>query len=160
MTQVIDKSFLNKAMLSLAQRSYSSNELTQKLFTFFSSQSSPYSPSDLMLQCKAVVDYCIERNWIDDSQYISEYIDMRCRKGCGSNRIIAELKQKGLPVDLIRSILNEKIIDWVGLAKIQIEKKYRQIDKHDVKQRTKIFQFLIYRGFNHHDIQLAYLSLQ
>lgn len=159
------KNLYNKAVQLLAQRNHSSAELRQKLINFYLKSLSASDKDEVILPCAeidAVIQYCLLHHWLDDSDYINQYIDVRVRKGYGRNRIIMELKQKGLANALILDIISQKDknIDWHELAIIQINKKFPAINKQDIQQKAKIFQFLMQKGFRQEDIRLAYSLLK
>lgn len=153
------QTFLNKAVQLLAQRNHSSTELKQKLSIFYLKKlSTDVESSDQSINAHidAVIAHCLSHHWLDDKQYIEQYINMRSRKGYGQNRILMELKQRGLPRSLIQYQLQQSEIDWIEVGLIQTQKKFRVSDKKDLQQKIKIFQFLTYRGFQQDEIKQIY----
>lgn len=156
------KTLSNKAVQLLAQRNHSSVELKKKLSAFYTKKLADNQhdfSDDAAIQIDEVIQYCISHHWLDDETYINQYIDMSVRKGCGKNRIIMELKQRGLDANLVLSVISRKDIDWEELAILQLMKKFPITNKNDIQQKAKIFQFLLYKGFNQSEINLAYSSL-
>ena len=165
MDQKLDKSILNKAVQLLAQRDHSSYELTQKLVLFFSrklncdDEDYPELKQQLKQEISLTIEYCICQNWINDTQYIEKYITMRANKGYGRQKIAVELKQRGLPEQVSRQLLNASDIDWAALAYQQLQKKFKQIDLKNNLQKQKSIQFLIYRGYTQSDVKTMYTLL-
>ena len=102
---------------------------------------------------KEVINYFSDLTLIDDHVFAQKWIESRLRRPYGSNRIKQELKQKGLPKDIIeteivKALHNDdyKEIDIVRkLVRKRIE-KYRGIDKTKIKQR--VYGYLQRRGFS------------
>lgn len=154
MNEKLNKLALNKAVQLLAQRDHSIFELTQKLFLFLESKI-PEKES-IGQQIQSVIDYCIQHRWLNDELYTEKYIEMRSQKGFGKYKIAFELKQRGLTLDMIDDILYKTDIDWTAIAIRQIRKKFPKMNKQDIKQKYKITQFLLYRGFTQEEIKYAY----
>lgn len=176
----LDKTLQNKAVQLLAQRNHSTLELEQKLYQFALTQQriefakcqkDQQLNSDALLeeentllphvyaQIQAVIKYCVEQRWLNEADYINQYIDMRVRKGCGYNRIIGELNQKGLTKHDVSIILNQKNVDWIELGLQQAKRKYSRVDSRDQKQKMTIMHFLSYRGFRQDEIRMIYSQL-
>ncbi|XKM13775.1 regulatory protein RecX [Orbaceae bacterium ac157xtp] len=151
---------LDKAVQLLAQRNHSSHELKQKLTQFCfkkSLQLSCFSPQEVVSHIDQVVELCVAKRWLDDKLYIEQYIDLRIRKGYGKARILKELEQKGLDDNTLnQAIIDEKNLDWLELGSKQLLKKFKNIDKTDIKQKAKVYQFLAYKGFSHDEISAIY----
>ncbi|WP_392561530.1 regulatory protein RecX [Orbus sturtevantii] len=156
------KNLLNKAVQLLAQRNHSSIELKQKLSLFYLKKyAHDFAIDDDLVkqQIDTAIQHCIAHNWINDIQYIQQYIDMRSRKGYGPNRIIGELKQHGFGLALVKEIFTAKNIDWYEVGLIRAQKKFQNFDKKDYQQKLKLFQFLTYRGFQQDHINQIYSLL-
>ncbi|WP_392552103.1 regulatory protein RecX [Orbus wheelerorum] len=149
-------------MQLLAQRNHSSVELKQKLSLFYVKKYADDLTIDnnaLSSLIDTIIQYCISQSWIDDIHYIGQYIDMRSRKGYGPNRVIGELKQRGLDSTLIKEVFSHKNINWCEIGLIQAQKKFQQFDKKNFQQKAKLFQFLAYRGFQQDEINQIYSLL-
>lgn len=174
-----DKIILHKAVQLLAQRDYSEFDLHKKLELYVKRQiikatqksrdnSSPlvtlseYTieiPENLKQKIANAVVYCQNHQWLDDHSYVEKYVRMRSRSGYGRNRIVLELKQKGLPSVLVDNIINESNIDWFAIAVQQLNKKFKSVIKQDLKQKAKIYRFLLSRGFLPEEVHHVYISL-
>ncbi|NUF48306.1 regulatory protein RecX [Gilliamella sp. ESL0250] len=155
----LNKLILNKAVQLLAQRDHSSYELSQKITFFFAKkqqstdEESQSQLAKLKIEIQDVIEYCINKNWINDEQYIEKYIVMRANKGYGKYKIAMELKQRGLSVDLSRQLLQMANINWEDLAHQQLLKKLKQINHKNNNKKQKCMQFLISRGYTQDDIK-------
>lgn len=159
-----NKLIFDKAVQLLAQRDHSSYELSQKLKLFFlnkiqRSDDDNHQFYQLQINIDGVIQQCIEKNWINDTQFIENYINRRAKKGYGQYKIVVELKQRGLSVNLSRNLLLSLNIDWVSIASEQLIKKLKKINVKDIQQKHKGCQFLLNRGFTQDEIKEAYLSL-
>ncbi|OCG23963.1 hypothetical protein A9G11_04895 [Gilliamella sp. wkB108] len=165
MNQKLNKLILNKAVQLLAQRDHSSYELTQKITLFFSKKikhcDDEFSEqlNQLKNEISDVIQYCISKNWVNDTQYIEKYIIMRADKGYGKYKIAIELKQRGISSHVSRDLLQKSAIDWVNIAHKQLIKKFKQVDPKDNQQRQKGIQYLISRGYTQDDVKTLYSLL-
>lgn len=162
-SNLLYKLFLDKAVQLLAQRNHSSIELKQKLRQFYikkqANEQMVIDNNFIDEQLDKVVQYSIEHHWIDDIGYIEQYVRMRARKGYGLIRIVGELKQRGLNVASVNNIIKKENIDWSELGLKQVQKKFHHLDKRDLQQKVKVFQFLAYKGFHQDDIAKIYSLL-
>ncbi|MDF7671126.1 regulatory protein RecX [Orbaceae bacterium ESL0721] len=172
MDEQLAKILRNKAVQLLAQRDHSSYELSQKLLIFAtksflskkSYEKAAFNDDEIYEQKRAeyrlliadVISYCTSHGWINDAEYVKKYIDMQVRKGNGRYKIAMELKQRGLQIEIVQSMLSNTYIDWAEVAANQIVKKFKQINKKDQTQKRKIVQFLLSRGFAQDEIKSAY----
>ncbi|WP_392566910.1 regulatory protein RecX [Utexia brackfieldae] len=167
---------MDKAVQLLAQRNHSKLELKKKLTLFFtkknrplSSKTDPFLDEDTLLsshmslikQIDQAIDYCHERKWLDDYAFAAVYIEMRSKRGFGYKRIIMELNQRGITNDVAMTFFAQNESDTV-LKKMSevIEKKYGKIDKFDIKQRQKIYRFLLSRGFSQQNVNSIYSLIE
>ena len=156
MTIALNKVIFEKAVQLLAQRDYSTKQLSQKLFVFFSKKDDQLDAESLTQAINDVITRCQQSHWLGDMQYIKKYTEMRSRKGFGKNRIVLELKQRGLKREMVDEFMQQIDIDWVEIAHNQLNKKFKEIDKHDLKQKRQIIQFLLYRGFSQTEVNSVY----
>ncbi len=97
--------------------------------------------------------------YIDDQNYAECYIRDKCLfSKWGERKITSSLIQKGIPLDLIKSILEELINEDIKIeqAKELADKKRNSLSKYDEReQNNKIYAFLISRGFTYDIISKA-----
>lgn len=157
-----EKALLNKAIQLLAQSALTEKELTEKLMRF-ALKKSQFQPPDLYntrsdfishqkqlqekIQC--VVSKCIIDHWIDDKEYGKRFIESRLRKGYGKNRILFELKQKGISLNNFDTFFSENQDEILEKITFLVEKKFGNIRVNNVniEMKQRIWRYLQYRGF-------------
>jgi len=75
------------------------------------------------------------------------YVAERVRKGFGPVRIRQELRQRGLPDELIEPHLERTRKEWQEALAAAHDKKFGSTRASNVKERAKRSRFLEYRGF-------------
>ncbi len=143
------------AFRSLIRRAHSRFELYKKL-------SGKTKEKDLI---NIVLDFLVERGYIDDEQFTEAYIEERVkRKKIGLNKVKAELFSKGVDKEIIEKKLfyDEDLLK--KNAKELAEKKLRialssskVIDKRKLKQ--KIYSHLLMRGYSSEIIRKVFDSI-
>ena len=90
-------------------------------------------------------------DYINDSQYISDYVDIRTKnKQKGKRGLIYELQKKGIKSDAINTYFANNSVDEEQLAKMALYKvwgRYRGLNKFDRYKKTT--QYLLRRGFDY-----------
>lgn len=92
-------------------------------------------------------------HYVDDLRYAESYV--RCYSQSKSRRrLYQELVGKGVPRDLIEQALEEEYETEDESAKIVrwLEKKHYSAEEADPKQRQRMYQFLLRKGFRSGDI--------
>lgn len=101
--------------------------------------------------------YAVERmrilNAIDDYAYAELLLRSYSRKGYGVLRIRQEMRQRGVPNDIIAEVLEDFEPDW-DMMKALLDKKLRG-DVSDRKVREKAMAALQRRGFTFSQIRTA-----
>lgn len=137
-----------RALRYLAQREYSRLELEQKLSTHVRSS----TPDELAI----VLDKLEQNGFLSAQRVVEQIIRMR-RSKFGSQRIIYELKEKGIDEHLINSVLpalKETELD----AAIKIWRKKFGITPNNGEERGKQIRFMMSRGFSTEVIQQVLLQ--
>ena len=132
-------------MRYLARREFSRSELNNKLL--------PYVQEGEDLD--AVLDELVKRGWLSDARATTQLVHAK-RNRFGSRRIAFELRQKGIPEDLIDEAmpgLKETELDTAHEVWIR---KFGNIAQ-DAKEKGKQVRFLQSRGFSM-DVILKVLS--
>lgn len=127
-----------RALRYLAQREYSRAELERKLLSHFSA-----SPR---LEITLLLDSLEQRGLLSDQRVVEQVIQMR-RRRFGNQRIVHELKQKGIDEHLINGALPD-LKETELAAAYQIWKKKFQTSPMNIKERSKQIRFLMSRGFS------------
>ena len=107
-------------------------------------------PEDII---ENAIAYVKSFHYVDDLRYAESYV--RCYSQNKSRRLLyAELMGKGVPRDLIDQALEEEYETEDESAKIVrwLEKKHYNADEAEPKQRQRMYQFLLRKGFRSGDI--------
>lgn len=87
---------------------------------------------------------------LDDSDFARQWIESRCRqRPRGEKALFAELREKGVPADIIRSVLADMQLDEYALARKAARKRTRslsRVDEYETFSR-KLKGYLARRGF-------------
>lgn len=132
-----------RALRYLAQREYSRRELEQKL-SIHARSSAPEALSNVLDK--------LEQNGFLSAERVVEQIIRTRRSRFGSQRIVHELKEKGIDEHLIHSALSTlKETEWDAAFKIW-QKKFGKIPETR-EERGKQMRFMMSRGFSMEVIQ-------
>lgn len=126
------------AMDLLARREHSKRELQQKLALRFSN-------CDLVRQ---EIERLCDEHLQSDARFAEAYLYARAQRLYGPHRIKAELKERGISLDIITSTFRQSDIDWsANLRKLEVT-KFGSSPPADVPAKAKRVRFLQYRGFS------------
>ena len=134
-----------RAMRYLARREYCRTELNNKLL--------PYVQEGEDLE--AVLDELVKRGWLSDERATTQLVHAK-RSRFGSHRIAYELRQKGIPENLISEAMPELKETELDTAREVWHRKFGNIAQ-DAKEKAKQMRFLQSRGFSM-DVILKVLS--
>lgn len=142
-TDILIKRARKRAMFLLEKMDRTESQLRNKLRQGFYGE-------DLI---DDAVAYVKKYHYIDDNRYAQTYV--RCQKERKSKRQIKmDLMQKGVDREMIEQAIEieygaeseqELIMKWV-------EKRKYKIGNSDVKEKQKMYQFLMRKGFRSEDI--------
>lgn len=107
-------------------------------------------PEDVI---EEAVAYVKQFHYIDDFRYACNYIRYR-EQNTSRRKLAMDLAQKGVARELIDRALEEEYIEENESARILkwLEKKNYDADHADIKQKQKMYQFLLRKGFRSEDI--------
>ncbi len=138
----------------LARREYSQLELRQKLVQHNIS-------TDIIEQC---FEKLLQENYQSDERFAEMFCRTRVSQRHGKQKIIYELKQKGIDETLIHTVLAEYDNEWVENAQYLIERKAPRSDiskaLKDFTVKSKIIRFLLGKGYDYDTINDAFQKLQ
>ncbi len=101
----------------------------------------------------AAVEYIESYNYLNDERYAYMYVRNYCNSR-SRNRIMQDLYRKGVDKDTINdAIESEYSVDEEELIKMYIIKRGYDVDNASMKDRDKMFRFLISKGFPLDEIQ-------
>ncbi|MDD3883482.1 MAG: recombination regulator RecX [Gallionella sp.] len=125
-----------RAMRYLARREYSRHELLHKL--------RPYLQEGDDLE--AVLDDLERRNWLSDTRAAEQLLRLS-RTRFGTQRIVHELRQKGIAESLINAAVPALREDELTMAREVWLKKFGS-PPQDMKEKARQVRFLQSRGFS------------
>jgi regulatory protein len=125
----------SRALGYLARREYSLSELRRKL--------KPHTEDDQELNL--LLDDLAARGWLSDQRFAEQLIHARAKK-YGSQRIIHELREKGVPETIISDAVASIRGDELAAAQAVWRKKFPELPR-DAAERAKQMRFLLGRGF-------------
>lgn len=138
---------LQYALRILVNKRYTSHEMDTKLRAYSEKRSLDSG------EIKRVISRLVELKYINDMQFINDYISDRFQfKPRGLRLIRQELMKKGLSNDMMDKCLHDTYgedgIDEADMATRLLEKKQNIFSKVDgIKRKQKIFTFLYSKGF-------------
>jgi regulatory protein len=104
-----------------------------------------------------VVLKMLEYGYINDELYAKQYIGIN-KSNKGKRRIIQELEQKGVQRDIIENLLEEQSDeDWIIAIK-NIAEKYMKNKDLSYKNKTKLYNHLLSKGFDYGQISKIMLQ--
>lgn len=155
---------LRYAMNVLAVRDHSEMELRRKIAAYLQSNIECESTercavlSEFDAQVDQAVISCRQQGWLNDERYAERYISSRSRKGYGTQRICAELSQRGIDKSVQRVALQSCDIDWYLQAQAVANRKFGSPLPTSWQDRAKVQRYLLYRGFSPDEIQSIYMN--
>ena len=101
----------------------------------------------------AAIEYIESYNYLNDERYAYMYVRNYCNSR-SRNRIMQDLYRKGVDKDTINdAIESEYTVDEEELINMYIIKRGYDVDNASMKDRDKMFRFLISKGFPLDEIQ-------
>ena len=128
-------SLKTRALDYLARREHSRMELEKKL--------APYAPT--LEELSFVLDSLEQCGLLSARRLVEQVVHVRRRK-FGSRRIVHELQQKGIDVNLIAAALPHLKTTELETARTVWQKKFGAMPTN-AKERAKQIRFLMGRGF-------------
>ena len=125
------------ALASLSMREHSIKELTDKLTR------KEYQPDSI----EVVIKECLGFNYLNDQRFSEIYWRSRARKGFGPNKILMELKHKGIDYEMAQQASFQDELDFDEVVKRVYFKKFKQTAIKDFKDKAKRQNYLYQRGF-------------
>lgn len=123
-------------MQYLARREHSRAELQQKLKSHVQEGES----------LDAVLDELEKRNWLSDARAATQLVDAK-RSRFGSQRIVHELRQRGIGEDLIAEALPDLKASELETAREVWQRKFSK-PPQEAKEKARQMRFLQSRGFS------------
>ena len=127
----------DRALGLLARREHSAAELKRKL------RQKGYASADI----DAGLSPLLLDGSVSDRRFTEAYVNMRMNRGYGPMRILAELRERGIPAELAHEYLNQETLDWYVVLNRQYIKKYADAPVTDHQDKSKRIAYLQARGF-------------
>lgn len=113
------------------------------------------------IQIEETVSFLNEYGYINDNRYAEHFTnDAINLKKWGKARVRTELLRKGVDRDIIDSVIEEAFSELEqDRLLLQMESRFGNADFGNMKERTRIFNFYLRRGFSPEEIKGAMNSL-
>ena len=121
----------------LARREHSRLELQRKL------QKRNFPAAEIA----SSLDGLMADGLLDEVRFVEAFTRLRVRRGSGAIKIRHELKQRGIPEEMIEAELLGYQGQWVGLARREQAKRFGALPT-DYKERARQARFLQNRGYD------------
>ncbi|QQS55972.1 MAG: regulatory protein RecX [Candidatus Competibacteraceae bacterium] len=135
-----------KALELLARREHSRLELRQKLIQ-------RGFPADCI---EPALDQLVEERWLDEARFAELYARGRADKGYGPLRIGRELRERGVPRELVDTVLAELEGDWLPKLRELHRKRFKALLPADAAGRMRQTRVLRQHGFTLDQIKLLF----
>jgi regulatory protein len=126
------------ALASLSMREHSTKELKDKLTR------KGYEVESI----DVVIAECLTNNYLNDQRFTEIYCRNRSSKGFGQNKILMELKMKGINSTMAQEALQQPELDFYEVIKRTYQKKFKNTGIKDFKDKAKRQNYLYHRGFD------------
>ncbi len=97
----------------------------------------------------ATVDYLTDIKLLDDRSFTRSWIAYRLARPFGFRRIILELKEKGVPQDIIDEAIAEikpQVSEADTIAEMA-QRRYKRLRGEPQQKKKRVFDYLARRGF-------------
>lgn len=132
----------------LARREHSQLELRQKLLR------RGYA-AELIA---TVLLQLMQKDLQSEARFVENYVRTRSNKGYGPTRIMAELQQRGISAEFIKTVIDENAVEWLSLARAVWQKRFSKKLPGSSAEKMKQIRFLQYRGFSQEQINAAFTA--
>jgi regulatory protein len=105
-----------------------------------------------------VVEELRESGLVSDQRFAEAYVRGHAARGHGPIRIRHDLKELGVPSELITVALDSEEFDWADMAADVRRRKFGETAPKVFTERAKQMRFLQYRGFSSSQIRAAFNS--
>lgn len=131
--------------------SYAKNILSKKSYTEYEIETKLTQKNIQKDEISKIIKILKEEHFLNDADYMKEYVELRTEKNIGKYRIIEELKQKGIPsfllatIDFSKEKEDEKLIAQLN----DLWRKKASLSKR--KRRDVLLESLQRNGFSYSD---------
>ncbi len=142
----MSQSIKSAAIRLLARRDHSAAELKNKL------QARGFELQNI----EEVIAILMADNLLNEYRFAESYCLARSTRGFGPLAIQNELKLKNVDKQIIQKALAELNMNWGGIAKKVLQKKYANSFQFTAQEKAKCWRFLTQRGFAHEHINAVF----
>lgn len=135
----------NYALWLLGAREHSTKELQQKL-------SRKGYEAEIIDQ---TLHYLTDLNYLNDQRFAEAFSRSKAAKPLGKQRIMNELRMKGIGDKQAKLALASLDVDWFELALELKRRKFGLTAERDYKIKAKQTRYLVYRGFSFDEVKYA-----
>lgn len=144
------KSIYNYALGILARREHSRHELRQKLLQRHPGRAELIDHLLTQLESEGCQS---------DQRYTDAYIRSRRNKGYGFQRILQELRIKGIASDIIETVLMDQPDIASEQQLYQVWQKKFKVPPKDWREKARQSNFLRFRGFSAEEIERLFAQV-
>ena len=158
LTESARRKMMNKALDLLSMRDYSRRELSDKLVTkaWEKKEQKDMDLGSLKQQASDICDRLEELGLLNEERFARSYVDeLIRRKHLSKSGLKTALIQKGVPRDIIETVLEEVDVDPVEQIRELLATKFRNRDLSDEKQKTRTVNALLRLGYRYGEINAA-----
>jgi regulatory protein len=130
----------------LARREHSEQELARKL-------SARGYAEDTVAETLAAL---VADRLLSNARFAEAFVHSRIQRGSGPMKIRAELRERGIPDELIDNSLEARADSWRELAREVREKRFGRAEPRDFRERSRQMRFLQQRGFSAEQISRVF----
>lgn len=135
----------NYALWLLGSREHSTHEMRQKLLR------KGFEEEGIAL----IIEDLTSINYLSDQRFAEAFCRSKAAKPLGKQRILNELKRKGISDDQAKQALNSLDVDWFELALNLKQRKFGDAVEQDYQKKSKQMRYLLYRGFGYDEVRYA-----
>ena len=158
LTESARRKMMNKALDLLSMRDYSRRELSDKLVTkaWEKKEQKDMDLGSLKQEASDICDRLEELGLLNEERFARSYVDeLIRRKHLSKSGLKTALIQKGVPRDIIETVLEEVDVDPVEQIRELLATKFKNRDLSDEKQKTRTVNALLRLGYRYNEIHAA-----
>lgn len=106
-----------------------------------------------------VISELISYRYVDDKRYVEQYIyEKQSQKS--KKQLVFDLIRKGIPKEVIQTVLEQTEIDDSTALETLIRKKLKGLDLNSKPDLSKVYSYLFRKGFTHSEIMSAFKKFE
>jgi regulatory protein len=140
-----EKTIRTAALALLVGREFGRAELGRRLLR------RGYPPDGV----SAVVERLVAERLLSESRFVEQFVHQHARRGHGTVRIRADLRERGVEDEEIEAGLEAAGEDWTAIARDVRRRRFGVSPPGDYRERARQARFLQYRGFSADQIRAA-----